>query len=88
MKFCTKCVTPETAESLKFDNLGACSVCSQIKYKQKVVNWSERGIELDSIISKYKNKYKNYYTQRIISIHIQMLYLIYTTIIDLTYTGI
>tara|TARA_B100001093_G_scaffold384643_1_gene370369 strand:+ start:20661 stop:21824 length:1164 start_codon:yes stop_codon:yes gene_type:complete len=58
MKFCTKCVTPETAESLKFDNLGACSVCSQIKYKQKVVNWSERGIELDSIISKYKNKYE------------------------------
>lgn len=58
MKFCTKCVTPETAESLKFDNLGACSVCSQIKYKQKVVNWPERGIELDSIISKYKNKYE------------------------------
>jgi N-acetyl sugar amidotransferase len=56
MKFCTKCVTPETAESLKFDDLGGCSVCSQIKFKKEVVNWSERGNELDSIIAKYKNK--------------------------------
>ena len=56
MKFCTKCVTPETAESLKFDDLGGCSVCSQIKFKDEVVNWSERGNELDSIIAKYKNK--------------------------------
>ena len=32
MKFCSKCVTPETAETHIFNKNGACSVCSQIKW--------------------------------------------------------
>ena len=35
MKICSKCVTPETAESLKFDTNGACSVCAQINFKRE-----------------------------------------------------
>lgn len=56
MKTCTKCVTPETAESLKFDKDGSCSVCSQINYKRDVVNWNERKVELDRIIKNFKDK--------------------------------
>ena len=36
MKFCSKCTIPETAETLVFDETGACSVCNQIDYKNKI----------------------------------------------------
>ena len=56
MKICSKCVTPETAESLKFDNEGGCSVCDQIKIKQEKIDWVKRGIEFNNILENYKNK--------------------------------
>jgi len=56
MKICTKCVTPETAESLKFDINGACSVCSQINFKREKIDWSKRISEFDLILEKYKDK--------------------------------
>ena len=30
MKRCTKCVTPETHETIMFDKQGICNICSQI----------------------------------------------------------
>ena len=56
MKICTKCVTPETAESLKFDINGACSVCAQINFKREKIDWSKRISEFDLILEKYKDK--------------------------------
>ena len=57
MKFCNKCVIPETAETHTFDNSGACSVCSNIESKNKI-DWSKRQEDLDIIIEKYKGKYE------------------------------
>jgi N-acetyl sugar amidotransferase len=57
MKLCTKCVTPETAESIKFDNNGSCSVCAQINFKNEKVDWTSRSREFDLILQKHKNKY-------------------------------
>jgi len=56
MKICSKCVTPETAESLKFDNEGGCSVCAQIKIKQEKIDWVKREVEFNKILENYKNK--------------------------------
>ena len=56
MKICSKCVTPETAESLKFDNNGACSVCAQIDFKREKIDWNKRNNEFNLILNKYKNK--------------------------------
>lgn len=56
MKTCTKCVTPETSESLKFDHHGACSVCAQINFKNEKVDWSSKKKEFDLILNKYRGK--------------------------------
>ena len=56
MKICSKCVMPETAESLKFDDNGSCSVCTQIKFKQTNVDWKSRGKEFDFILNRFRNK--------------------------------
>ena len=56
MKYCTKCVIPETAETHEFNEKNVCSVCNQIENKNKI-DWNERGKNLDELIAKYKNKY-------------------------------
>lgn len=52
MKICSKCTIPETAETLVFDEAGACSVCNQIDYKNKI-DWKKRYNDLDKLINKH-----------------------------------
>ena len=33
LKRCTKCLLPETHESISFDSEGVCSVCRQVEFK-------------------------------------------------------
>ena len=56
MKYCSKCVTPETAETHDFNSKNICSVCNQIEDKNKI-DWNERQNDLDQLISIYKDKY-------------------------------
>ena len=49
MRHCTKCLMPETAESLTFDAEGVCSVCRQIEFKQTAIDWKAKGTEFDGI---------------------------------------
>ena len=53
---CTKCVTPETHETLIFDNEGVCNVCTNIQVKDNI-DWDKKGVELDELIEKYRGKY-------------------------------
>ena len=55
MKYCNKCVIPETAETNTFNSLGTCSVCNQIKKKSEI-NWHNKQEELDLLIKNYKDK--------------------------------
>ena len=57
MKHCSKCLLPETHETIKFDNKGTCNICSNHSFKQKNINWFKKKKELNSLISKYKGKY-------------------------------
>lgn len=45
---CSRCVLPETHETITFDSLGVCSVCRNSEMKVSV-DWESRGKELDKI---------------------------------------
>ena len=53
MKYCNKCVIPETAETNTFNSIGTCSVCTQIEKKSEI-NWSDKEKDLNILIKKYK----------------------------------
>lgn len=57
MRSCTRCLNPETAESLSFDNGGVCSVCHNIEHKLEVVDWEARGVELDEMLERHRGKH-------------------------------
>lgn len=56
MKYCSKCITPETHETIMFDDKGVCSVCRQIEYKEEKIDWNLRKKELEELINCYKGK--------------------------------
>jgi len=56
MRYCSRCVLPETAESLTFDDQGVCSVCRQIEYKHSQIDWAERGNGLDDLLDRHRGK--------------------------------
>ncbi|MBM3517330.1 MAG: N-acetyl sugar amidotransferase [Alphaproteobacteria bacterium] len=57
MKICMRCVMPETAESLAFDESGTCSVCRQIEYKQTQIDWPAREREFDALIEPLRGRH-------------------------------
>ncbi len=56
MRYCTRCVLPETHDTIMFDEEGVCSVCRQIEYKDEKIDWEERRKMLDNLITQYKDK--------------------------------
>ncbi len=54
---CMKCVTPETHETIVFNNDGVCNICEQISYKDTKINWDKKKVELSELIEKYRGKY-------------------------------
>jgi N-acetyl sugar amidotransferase len=59
LKHCTKCLLPETHETITFDIEGVCSVCNNHGKKQ-VVDWSQRKKELDLIVADVKKRNASY----------------------------
>jgi len=57
LKRCSKCVLPETHETIHFDENGVCSICRQHEFKQEKIDWVQRKKDLDELIKKYKGKY-------------------------------
>lgn len=56
MNYCTRCVLPDTHETIEFDDEGVCNICRQAEVKHNKINWEERRNILDSIVSKYKDR--------------------------------
>ena len=54
MKYCTKCILPETHETIHFDEKGVCNICRQAEQKREDINWAKRREMLNDIIFKYK----------------------------------
>ena len=46
MKFCSRCMLPETHETIEFDDEGACNICRQHEFKKSHVDWDAKYKEL------------------------------------------
>jgi len=45
MRYCTKCLFPDTKPNLKFDENGVCDACRYAELK-KTIDWNEKREEL------------------------------------------
>jgi len=54
MKFCTKCVMPDTKPNLHFDRGGVCDACRSQENKNLDIDWNARKIEFLELVKKYK----------------------------------
>jgi len=55
IKYCKKCVMPETKPDLEIDAEGVCNACRSYE-KRKEIDWAKRKKELLLILEKYKSK--------------------------------
>ena len=55
LKYCKKCLIPDSKPDILFDEDGVCNACRNFENRAKV-NWESRRRELIEIFDKYKNK--------------------------------
>lgn len=55
MKYCRRCVLPDTKPDLKFDDSGICSACRSYERRANI-DWKFRKEELFSILERYRSK--------------------------------
>jgi hypothetical protein len=53
MKYCKKCVMPDTRPGIKFNEDGICSACENYEKKWNT-DWDQRWKELEKICDKYR----------------------------------
>src|SRR3989344_5698516 len=56
MKYCKKCVMPDTKPDLFFDKEGVCDACRSAEAKETAIDWGAREKELEEILEKHRNK--------------------------------
>ncbi|MCB9233650.1 MAG: N-acetyl sugar amidotransferase [Bacteroidia bacterium] len=57
LKRCTRCVTPETHETIVYDEVGVCNICRGQDYKNEVIDWEAKKKELGELIETHRGKY-------------------------------
>ena len=60
MKYCKKCLYPDTKPQLIFDEDGICSACNNTKLKEKI-DWKTKKEDFRKILEKYRSKDKTNY---------------------------
>jgi N-acetyl sugar amidotransferase len=55
MKRCTRCLLPETHETIRFNEEGICSVCQNFGQKSNI-DWGAKKTELDAILDKHRGR--------------------------------
>lgn len=56
MKYCRRCVFPETKPDLFFDKDGVCDACRSSEKKDQGIDWVARKQELKELLGKYRSK--------------------------------
>ena len=56
MRYCSRCVLPESAETVAFDADGVCNICRQAEQKHTAIDWEARRKMLDDVIAPYIGK--------------------------------
>jgi len=54
---CSKCVLPQTHETITFDNQGVCNICKGQEYKQDSIDWTSKKKDLNELIESHRGKY-------------------------------
>ena len=60
MRFCKKCILPDTKPGLKFDSKGVCSACRSVELKHKI-DWKAREAKLQQICDEVRGRNGNGY---------------------------
>lgn len=55
LRYCTRCVMPDTKPDLRLDEEGVCNACRSYE-RRAVVDWDARRRELLSLVEKYRSK--------------------------------
>lgn len=55
MKYCKRCVMPDTRPDLSLDEEGICNACRSYE-NRKVIDWESRKKELQTILDRYRSK--------------------------------
>ena len=53
MKYCTKCVMPDSRPGITFNEDGVCAACQSYE-RRKSINWEKRYQELEALCDKYR----------------------------------
>ena len=56
LRRCSRCVLPETHETITFDDAGVCNICRQQEHKREAIDWPARKRELDALIEVHRGK--------------------------------
>jgi len=56
IRYCTKCLFPETKPDLFFNEEGVCSACVAAEQKNESIDWKQRETDFFSIINNYKKQ--------------------------------
>ena len=59
LRRCSRCMIPETHETIVFDERGVCNICLQQAFKKQAVDWTGRKRELGELIESYRGKYSH-----------------------------
>ena len=54
LRYCTRCVMPETKPDILFDEAGVCSACRHFD-RRSVVDWDARAAQLAEVTGKYRS---------------------------------
>lgn len=57
LKKCSRCMIPETHETIAFDSNGVCNICRQQEDKQHRIDWDARRQELIALLEKHRGQY-------------------------------
>jgi N-acetyl sugar amidotransferase len=60
MKYCKKCVMPDTRPGITFNEDGVCSACQSYE-RRKTIDWNKRYNELEALCEKYRGINGNLY---------------------------
>jgi N-acetyl sugar amidotransferase len=60
MRYCKKCVSPDTRPGIKFNEEGVCYPCLAHEKKSKI-DWQARWKEMEKLCDKYRGSNGNYY---------------------------
>ncbi len=60
LKYCTKCMLPDTKPDLYLDDEGVCSACRY--FEQRVeIDWDQRSAQLHEVLDRYRSKDRSNY---------------------------